>query len=126
MQLMKCHIAVGGDDLNVVVRDHDTAVTYPELLVIKALHGGENVREIEDAGDVDRDPAEERERLSMIYGREIVRQVFPGDHSPLPVQDMRRNKKAQAPSGDVFDSGETPETTETKDKPPAETKTSKK
>jgi fructose-specific component phosphotransferase system IIB-like protein len=119
MQLMKCHIAVGGDDLNVVVRDHDTAVTYPELLVIKALHGGENVREIEDAGDVDRDPAEERERLSMIYGREIVRQVFPGDHSPLPVQDMRRKKEKP----DVFD---TSAETETKDKSAPETKASKK
>jgi hypothetical protein len=114
MQLLSCRVAVAGDDLNVVVREHDTAVTYPEMLVLKALHGSESVRDIEDAGDVDRDPAEERERLSMIYGREVVRQVFPGDHQPLPTQDLRRRKAA-----DVFD-----ETSKSETKPSAaETKT---
>ena len=107
MQLLSCRVAVAGDDLNVVVREHDTAVTYPELLVLKALHGSESVRDIEDAGDVDRDPTEERERLVMIYGREVVRQVFPGDHQPLPAQDVRRRKSedktTEDKATDVFD-----------------------
>ena len=94
MQLLSCHIAVAGDDHNVVVRGHDTAVTYPELLVIKALHGSENVRHIEDYGDVERDPDEERARLREIYGEPIVRQVFPGEHQALPEFDRRMRKSA--------------------------------
>jgi len=103
MQLLSCHIAVAGDDHNVVVRDHDTAVTYPELLVLRALHGGESVRHVADAGDVERDPADERERLANIYGREIVNHVFPGEHTQLPVEDRKMRPKKAAPADDVLE-----------------------
>lgn len=110
MQLLSCRIAVAGDDLNVVVREYDTAVTYPELLVIKALHGSESVRDIEDAGDVDRSPEEERDRLKSIYGQEIVKQVFPGEYQPVPTQDTRMRA-----ANTVFDAPDD-KTAEDKDK----------
>lgn len=93
MQLLSCHIAVAGDDQNIVVREFDTAVTYPELLILKSLHGAENVRHVADAGDVERDNDDERNRLREIYGGEIVKQVFPGDHTPLPEVDRRMRKQ---------------------------------
>ena len=93
MQLLSCHLAVAGDDRNIVHRDYDTAVTYPELLVLRALHGSESVREVADFGDVERDPAEERQRLINIYGRQIVDHVFPGEHTQLPEEERRRVKK---------------------------------
>jgi hypothetical protein len=122
MQLLSCRIAVAGDDLNVVVREHDTAVTYPELLVIKALHGSESVREVEDVGDVDRSPEEERDRLKSIYGNEIVRQVFPGEHQPVPTQDTRMraaNTVFDAPDDKAEDK---PEDKASEDKPAPKTK----
>jgi hypothetical protein len=78
MQLLSCHIAIAGDDNSIIVRDTDNPVTYPEMLVLKALHGGEHVRHIEDIGEVERDNEEERARLNEIYGLDIVRQCFPG------------------------------------------------
>ena len=94
MQLLSCHIAVAGDDANIVVRDYDTAVTYPELLLLKALHGSENVRHIADAGDVERGNDEERSRLRELYGETILKQVFPGDFTELPEHDRKMRKAA--------------------------------
>ena len=97
MQLLSCHIAVAGDDHNIVVREHDTAVTYPELLVLQALHGSENIRHLNDVGDVDRETEEERQRLMNLYGGEIVRQVFPVAHQDLPEMDRRLRRQRDVP-----------------------------
>lgn len=94
MQLLSCYIAVAGDDHSIVVRSDDTAVTYPELLVLRALHGSESVRNVADFGDVEREPADERERLANIYGRAIVDHVFPGEHTQLPEEERRRVKRS--------------------------------
>jgi hypothetical protein len=110
MQLLSCYLVIGGDDNSVVVRDHDTAVTYPEMLVLKALHGGENVRQLEDIGAVERDSDAERSRLSELYGEGIVRQTFPG-HGDLPERDgkikvrkVEKPEKAEVTADeDVFD-----------------------
>ena len=98
MQLLSCHVCIGGDDDNIVVKDHDTAVTFPELLILKALHGDESVRSITDLGDVERDPEEERQRLLNLYGAEIVRQVFPVAHQELPEMDKRLRRQAAVPA----------------------------
>lgn len=95
MQTLSCAIAVAGDDHSIVRREYDTAVTFPELLILKALHGPENVRDIADAGDVSRDPDDERQRLRSLYGHAIVMQVFPGEHTPLPEYDQRMRRKAE-------------------------------
>ena len=92
MQLLSAYVSVGGDDLNVVVREYDTAITFPEMLILKALHGPESVRRITDVGDVDRDPDEERARLQSIYGGAVIQMVFPGSHTPLPTEDPRRSR----------------------------------
>lgn len=94
MQLLSCQVSVAGDDDCIVVKDHDTAVTFPELLVLKALHGEESVRNVAEVGDIERDPEEERQRLQGIYGAEIVRQVFPVMHQALPEADQRMRRAA--------------------------------
>lgn len=96
MQMLSCAVAVAGDDHSIVRREYDTAVTFPELLILKALHGPENVRDIADAGDVSRDPDDERQRLRSLYGHTIVAQVFPGEHTQLPEYDQRMRRKKAA------------------------------
>lgn len=95
MQMLSCAIAVAGDDHSIVRREHDTAVTFPELLILKALHGSESVRDIADAGVVSRDPDDERQRLRSLYGAQIVMQVFPGEHTALPEFDPRMRRKQE-------------------------------
>jgi hypothetical protein len=108
MQMLSCAIAVGGDDHSIVRREYDTAVTFPELLILKALHGSESVRDIADAGDVSRDPADERERLRSLYGNAIVMQVFPGEHTALPEFDQRMRRKQQAEAKAAEEPAEAP------------------
>lgn len=94
MQLLSCEIVLGGDDKNTVVRGPSAPVTYPEMLVIAAIHGKEHVRDIRYVGEDDRENAEERDRLARIYGEQVVARVFPGDHVPLPEGDPRLVKRA--------------------------------
>ena len=107
MQLLSAYIAVAGDDQNVVVREYDTAITFPEMLVLKVLHGSEHVRNIKDAGDVERDPMEERARLSELYGADLIKQVFPGEYTPVPTEDPRRKREAPPIEQDPFDTRKT-------------------
>ena len=115
MQLLSCSIALGGDDHTIVVREYDTAITFPELLVLKALHGGENIRNIKDAGEVERDSDEERQRLLALYGGEVMRQVFPVEHQPLPEHDARmkrgreQDRERAKEAKEETDTAETPE-----------------
>jgi hypothetical protein len=128
MQLLSCYISIAGDDDQIVVREHDSAVTFPEMLILKALHGGDSVRNIKDAGEVERDSDEERQRLIALYGYEIVKQVFPGEHTALPEHDARmkreRAKEKEAETPDVL-RAEEPETSETEEtvKPAANRRT---
>jgi len=110
MQLLSCSIALGGDDHSVVFREYDTAITFPELLVLKALHGGENIRNIKDAGEVERDSDEERQRLLALYGIEVMKQVFPVEHQPLPEHDARmKRERAKEEKADKEEAAETPD-----------------
>lgn len=108
MQLLSCHIAIAGDDNSIVVRDIDNPVTYPEMLVLKVLHGAEHVRHVEAIGEIERDSDEERSRLNELYGVSVVSQTFPGITS-LPEHDPKvRTRKAKPapapePEGDVFE-----------------------
>lgn len=64
MQICNCTVAIAGDAGNTVGRER---VPVPELMVLRAVHGDDAVRNIELIGTQDIDSHEERERLMMIY-----------------------------------------------------------
>jgi hypothetical protein len=113
MQIIGCSIALGGDDGQIVVREAHNPVSYPELLILKSLHGDENVRDVVMLGEDDRDLDGERQRLLGIYGLAAVTTTFPVQHMPLPEGDPRLAKKAAAAAAaaakaakeDPFDGG---------------------
>ena len=86
--LIGCEVHVGGNRDTTVVKGADNdGVTLPELYVLRAVHGGpEHVHSEVIVGEVERSAEEERERLSLIYGYNVVAAVFPGV-SPLPTTD---------------------------------------
>lgn len=87
-QLLSCNIALAGDILNVVARHAFNPVTYPEMLVLRYLHGETAVTDIFDVGYVERDEAEERDRLVGVYGNTTVREkMFPGAGTRIPNGD---------------------------------------
>lgn len=64
MQICTCTVAIGGDPGMTVTKER---VTVPELMVLRAIHGDDAVRNIEVTGDIDVSSPEERERLMSVY-----------------------------------------------------------
>jgi hypothetical protein len=89
IQLIACYVDLGGDRNNVAFRGPDNPVTFPEALVLQAIHGGaDHVHTLVDVGAVERDMAEEFERLASTYG-ELVHRLFPSaaGRPALPLGD---------------------------------------
>lgn len=95
MQIVTCFVVPAGDEKLMVERGPDRPVSYPEALLLAAIHGKENVRDIRLLHDEDRDNDEERTRLALIYGDEKVQAVFGAAHQPLPEGDARLVTKAK-------------------------------
>jgi hypothetical protein len=64
MQICKCTVAIGGDPGMTITKER---VTVPELMILRAVHGDDAVRNIEVTGESDVSSPEERERLISIY-----------------------------------------------------------
>ena len=85
MHLCRCEVAIVGDIRNTVVKDGIDAVSFPEVQVLRAIHGAESVTNISVVGETDSDPAAEKIRLMAIYPPEVVDYVYPGYAPPLPM-----------------------------------------
>jgi hypothetical protein len=94
-QLLSADIALGGDITNVVARGPFNPITYPELIILRLVHGGAQwITHVYDCGHVEREDSEERGRLIDLYGAKLVNEVaFPGQN-PIPNGD---NRYTQAP-----------------------------
>lgn len=87
-QLLGCEINVGGDRDNTVVRDQFDPVTFPEYLVLRALHGGpDHVHSAVAVGERELNPDAEKERLALKYGAQLVGSLFPGAMAAMPLAD---------------------------------------
>jgi hypothetical protein len=68
MQILKCTVAIAGEPGMTVAKEN---VTLAELLVLRAIHGDDAVRNVEINGWEDVSAAEERERLTLLYRKPI-------------------------------------------------------
>jgi hypothetical protein len=97
-----CMIDINDEKLTVVQRDETHPVPWPEILVLQNVHGEQAVYDIYPCALGPREtPAREKERLSLIYGREVVEQVYAGKAYRMewfmpgwPVDPTRARKKA--------------------------------
>jgi len=82
MQVCNCSINIGGEGGMSVVKSF---VTVPELMVLRAIHGEDSVRNIEVTSNEDIESNEERSRLMSIYimPEGIVKDTL-GATGPLP------------------------------------------
>lgn len=80
MHLVGCRIQVGGDIGTVVVRDETNPFPWPEIAVLKHLHGEDNVHTFTVVDTVDAPtPYTEKSRLLAKYGY-AVNDVYPGNN----------------------------------------------
>ena len=78
-----------------VVRDAFNPVSYPELDVLRAVHGDDAVLDVVIIAEDSQSPKEEKERLQLKYGTTIVEDVFPGKN---PRMEMTAPKASIDPN----------------------------
>jgi hypothetical protein len=76
MHFCTAYVQIGGDRDNTVYRDAFNPVSWPEVEVIRQLHGDESVHTVTPFVWVPQAPREERVRLVLKYGRENVEAAF--------------------------------------------------
>lgn len=77
MDQMECHVAVGGDVRQVVVLSGENKVSWPEVCILKEVHGTGSITEIKVIGEFPEDAVlDERNRLSAKYGEGVVSKTF--------------------------------------------------
>ena len=86
-QLLRCLVALGGDQGNQVYRDRSRPIVFPELPILQFLHGEEAVTEVFVVGTWQTTNEEVVARIRQIYGEEAVQAVFPGARPRVPLSD---------------------------------------
>lgn len=86
MKLYTCKLHVAGDIRSVTIKGERNPVSYPEILVLRAIHGDDAVRDIEPCKDQrpGRSEAGEPGYLAARYGHGLVQQMFPGVRPQMP------------------------------------------
>jgi hypothetical protein len=64
MQIVNCTVAIDGEAGMTVAK---TNITVAEVLVLRAIHGDDAVRNVEVTDEIKVSAAEERERLTLLY-----------------------------------------------------------
>lgn len=78
MHFCMAQVAIAGDNQQIVHRGLYTPVSWPELEVLRFLHGEDAVTDIKPFARVDQNQRDERDRLVQIYGLKPVSDCFPG------------------------------------------------
>lgn len=78
MHFCSAKIALADDITQIVVRGHFNPVSWPEIDVIRAIHGESAVTEVEPFAEVQQNARDEKVRLAGIYGGEMIESVYPG------------------------------------------------
>ena len=86
MHFVTCKVRLAGDMRMEVVRDAFNPVSYPEVEVLRFLHGDDAVLDVKAIASVEQSPRDEKERLSLKYGTVNVEAVFPGKNPQMPME----------------------------------------
>jgi hypothetical protein len=78
IQYCTCKINLAGQNCHTVIYGEFNPVTWPEVQVLMALHGDENVMDVMPIGIGEVWPTDEKNRLIGLYGGKIVEACFPG------------------------------------------------
>lgn len=73
--ILKCNVAIGGDVRNVL---HCTNLTWPEVCIMRELHGEQSVNDIVVTAINEIDERSEFERIRFAYPEYAVKNLYPG------------------------------------------------
>lgn len=94
MHFCTAKVHIGGDSANVMVRDHFSPLSWPEIAVLRVLHGDESIVDVEPFVSVKQSAKDERQRLAYTYGEDNVQAVWGGKHAPDEMEAEKVKLKA--------------------------------
>ena len=86
MHFVTCNVRLAGDMRMEVVRDAFNPVSYPEVEILRFIHGDDAVLNVKAIAEVAQSAKEEKERLSLKYGTANVETVFPGKNPQMELK----------------------------------------
>ena len=86
MNFCTAAIRIAGDLRNVVHRNTFSPVSWPEIEILRQLHGNDAVIDVTVFAKVNQTPKAEKERLRAIYGSAVVEDVFPGKNPQMEME----------------------------------------
>ena len=78
MHFCTAMVMVAGDKDQIVFKDKFNPVSWPEIELLRVIHGDDAVSEVKPFVRVDQRPRDERTRLILKYGKPYVDECFPG------------------------------------------------
>lgn len=124
MHLCTCLVMIAGDNSQIVAKNIHSPVTWPEIQVLKLIHGEDSVFDIVVLDEeIDRSPQEEMERLKIQYGEGPVKAMFPmpklmeteaPGHDKKKKDERKNHHKKEAPADHPFDKPAEPKHAEKK------------
>jgi len=78
MHFCTAFVAIGGDEQQVAWRGYYDPVSWPEIEVLRHVHGDDAVRSVVPFVAVEQEPRAEKQRLLEIYGPKVDEEVFTG------------------------------------------------
>ena len=91
MHFCTAEIALRGDDRNIMSRTEFAPVSWPEIDVLRFLHGPHSVQNVRPFVHVNQPPRSERDRLAFIYGDEPLAATWGGMNPPTEMNAERSN-----------------------------------
>jgi len=86
MHFCAAEIALSGDMRNIVVRNEFNPVSWPEIEVIRVLHGDESIVSVRPFVNVPQSPRGEWRRLAYNYGAEPLAERWGGRNPPTELE----------------------------------------
>ena len=83
MHFCTADIALANDEQQVVHRGPRDPISWPEIEVIRTIHGDEAVRNVKPFVQVEQTAKAEKERLALIYGLVVSEKVWVGRNSSM-------------------------------------------
>jgi hypothetical protein len=85
MHFCTAYIAIAGDRDQIIHRNAFDPVSWPEIEVLRHIHGDESVTEVAPFVHVRQDVRAERERLALKYGADAINACFPGRNPRMEI-----------------------------------------
>lgn len=86
MHFCTANVAIGGDTRNIMIRSEFSPVSWPEIDILRLVHGNDAVTEVQPFVSVKQAARDERERLSYIYNDGPCSECWGGRNAPRELE----------------------------------------